>query len=131
MKNFPNIPFIAIAFIAIGIDFLLDRVGNIYTEWYQVLGVICSIHGLMYIIYAFRDEKYGKLFWTFFYISLGAICFYWNQIDYFTWQTIGDYISFYWPVILIFLGIWMIIKSFRKKQKLNQTDWEKSENPNA
>lgn len=114
MKSLPNIPFIAIVFIGLGVDYLLEKNG-IYTQWTQVFGTIFGIQTLLLFIYALRDHSSAKGVWA---VICGIIAISFFFPDYFGynfWLDVKYYFTSYWPILLILLGVWMVVKAIRKK----------------
>lgn len=116
MKSFPNIPFIAIVFIVIGTDFLLEQY-NYFTDWNEVGGAILGIQAVLLFLYAWRDHSSSKAIWGGVFALSAATLFFPRYFDRFFWHDVWDYCSDYWPVALIVLGLWLVFKSFKRSSE--------------
>lgn len=116
MKSFPTIPFIAIVFIIIGADFLLEQY-NYYTDWTDVFATILGIQALLLFLYAWRDHSSGKAIWGAVFGISALTLFFPRYFDSFFWNDVCDAFTDYWPIALIGLGLWLVFKSFKRNSE--------------
>ncbi|NUQ80470.1 MAG: hypothetical protein HUU10_02570 [Bacteroidetes bacterium] len=121
MKSLPTIPLIAVILILAGTDLLLDRTGVLYLTWWQLGGAISAVQGLLVILYGIRDGKAGGVINGALLVILGVIFLipdWWKQVN---WPEVNEAIRTYWPLLIIWLGVHILFKSFEKRKKSDPT----------
>ncbi|MCA0446862.1 MAG: DUF5668 domain-containing protein [Bacteroidetes bacterium] len=117
MNRFPTIPFISILLIIIGGDLLFDRLNLLYTTWYELLGTILMVQGVLFLIYGIRDKNNSKTVSGVILSGAGVLFFFPAIVDQIDWDFIWDNLFTWWPAVLILIGLWILIKSWTKKSE--------------
>lgn len=115
MNRFPKIPFISILLILIGGDLLLDRLNLLYSTWYELLGTILMVQGVLFLVYGIADKKNSKTVSGLILSSAGVLFFFPSIIDQIDWCLFWDNLFIWWPAVLILIGIWILVRSWSKK----------------
>jgi hypothetical protein len=58
-----------------------------------------------------KDKDYGAIIWGAILITAGIIFLLSNVYGFSAWQIIGTY----WPLILVFIGGWIVLKEWKKR----------------
>ncbi|MBN8705163.1 MAG: hypothetical protein J0L62_04770 [Bacteroidetes bacterium] len=118
MNRFPTIPFISILLIIIGGDLLLDRLNLLYSTWYELVGVILMVQGLLFLIYGIRDKNNSKTVTGVLLAIAGTLFFFPAIVDQIDWWLVRENLQTWWPAALVLLGIWILIRSLFRKPKV-------------
>lgn len=116
MNRFPTIPFISIILIAVGVDYLLER-NNIYTDWNELAAAVLAVQACLLVVYSIRDKATSKAIWAVIFAGTATALYYQKYLDRYFWYDIEYMAEKYWPVAIIVLGAWLIVKSFRKNKE--------------
>jgi len=116
MNRIPNIPFISIILIAVGVDFLLER-NHIYSDWNELAAVILAVQAFLLVIYSIRDKAVSKAVWALIFAGSAVVLYFPKYFDRYFWYDFEYMAEKYWPVAVIALGVWLVFKSFRKNKQ--------------
>ncbi|CAM4268944.1 cell wall-active antibiotics response protein LiaF [Paenibacillus alkaliterrae] len=123
--NFANRLFTGLVIISVGVLFLLRQtghvtfdIGEVISSFWPVILLVVGIRGLL----SGRSHGSGSGWWGAI-VLLAGVLFLGRNLEWFSWS-IGDIISYIWPVAVILVGINLI---WRPKSRRNQPpadDWK-------
>ncbi|WP_424766342.1 cell wall-active antibiotics response protein LiaF [Paenibacillus sp. sgz302251] len=123
--NFLNRLFTGLIIIAVGVVFLLRQmghvtidIGDIISTYWPVILIIVGIKGLL----TGRSHGSGSGWWGAIVLLIGFV-FLGRNLGWFAWS-LGDIISYIWPVIIIIVGINLIWRPKSRRYQPPADDWK-------
>lgn len=117
MNRFPTIPFISILLIIVGGDLLLDRLDLLYSTWYELVGTVLMVQGVLFLIYGIRDKNNSKTVTGVILSGAGVLFFFPALIEQIDWYLVRENLQTWWPAILILIGLWILVKSWTRRSE--------------